>query len=74
LATAQNRGRRPYKYGMEEWRKLCEQAARERDPEKLMALTQRITELLHMKCETLKRHKLDSREDQTPEDSIDDSA
>jgi hypothetical protein len=54
---------------MEEWQKLCEQAARERDPEKLMALTRRITELLDVKCETLKRHKPDSREDPTPEDN-----
>jgi hypothetical protein len=59
---------------MEEWQKLCEQAAREQDPEKLLRLTQRITELLDMKCTTLKRHKSYPRDDSTPEASIEDSA
>jgi hypothetical protein len=59
---------------MEEWQKLCEQAAREHDPEKLLRLTQRITELLEMKSTTLKRHKPDPRDDSTPEAGIEDSA
>jgi hypothetical protein len=32
--------------GTEEWTRICEQAAKEQDPEKLMILTQRIIELL----------------------------
>lgn len=32
--------------GTEEWKRICEQAAKEQDPEKLMMLTRRIIELL----------------------------
>jgi hypothetical protein len=59
---------------MEEWQKLCEQAAREHDPEKLMELTQKITELLDLKCTTLKRHEPGSRDDPPPKTSNGDPA
>ena len=36
----------PRRDGMEEWQTICEQAAHEQDPEKLMTLTRRIIELL----------------------------
>ncbi len=38
----------------ERWRKLCEQAAIEQDPERLLELTQEITRLLHEKDQRLK--------------------
>jgi hypothetical protein len=41
----------------EEWMKLCEQAASERDPEKLMALTQEICRLLDEREQNLKGKK-----------------
>jgi hypothetical protein len=37
---------KPMQDAKEEWKRLCEQAANEQDPEKLMLLTQRIIELL----------------------------
>jgi hypothetical protein len=45
----------------ERWRVLCEQAALERDPEKLLELTAEINRLLQEKEDRLKR----SRADQT---------
>jgi hypothetical protein len=59
---------------MEEWQKLCEQAATERDPEKLMKLTQRIAELLDLKYTTVKRHQPGSGGDPTPKASNRDPA
>jgi hypothetical protein len=38
----------------EHWMSLCEQAAQEQDPEKLMLLVQEITRLLDEKQERLK--------------------
>jgi hypothetical protein len=58
---------------MEEWQKLCEQAARERDPES-MKLTERIAELLDLKCTTLKRNEPGSGDDPMPKASNGDSA
>lgn len=37
------------------WRKLCEQAAVEQDPERLLQLTQEITRLLEEKEDRLKK-------------------
>jgi hypothetical protein len=39
----------------ERWMSLCEKAAQEQDPEKLMSLVQEITQLLDEKQERLKR-------------------
>jgi hypothetical protein len=41
----------------EEWMKLCEQAASEQDPEKLMALTREICRLLDEKERDLKNRR-----------------
>jgi hypothetical protein len=41
----------------EHWMGLCEQAAQEQDPEKLMLLVQEITRLLDEKQERLKNRK-----------------
>lgn len=41
----------------ERWRKLCEQAAIEQDPEKLLELTREINRLLDEKEARLKREK-----------------
>jgi hypothetical protein len=40
--------------GKEDWLKLCEQAAVERDPEKLLLLTQEICRLLEEREKALK--------------------
>jgi len=40
----------------EDWKNLCEQAAVEQDPQKLLALTQKINDLL-----LAKQHRLDSK-------------
>ena len=42
----------------ERWRQLCEQAAVEQDPEKLLQLTQEINRLLEEKEERLKNLRL----------------
>jgi hypothetical protein len=42
---------------MEEWKKLCEQAATEQDPAMLMELAGRIVELLDNKHIRLEQHK-----------------
>ncbi len=47
----------------EEWKRLCEQAANEQDPEKLMILTQRIIELLDQRI----REARERGEPQDPE-------
>ena len=41
----------------EKWFELCEQAAKEQDPEKLMVLVEQIDALLQEKCERLKNPK-----------------
>lgn len=43
--------------GKEEWLRLCEQAAIERDPEKLLLLTQEICRLLEEREKSLKDGK-----------------
>jgi hypothetical protein len=44
----------------ERWRKLCEQAAIEQDPQKLLQLTEEINRLLEAKEERLqKQHAID---------------
>jgi hypothetical protein len=44
----------------ERWRKLCEQAAVEQDPDKLIKLIREIAQLLEMKEQRLKRPPQDS--------------
>lgn len=44
-------------HGKEEWLKLCEQAAVERDPERLMLLTREICRLLEEREKALKNGK-----------------
>jgi hypothetical protein len=46
----------------ERWMSLCEQAAQEQDPDKLMELLQEITMLLDQKQERLKSASQGSRE------------
>jgi hypothetical protein len=50
----------------EEWKRLCEQAAKEQDPEKLITLTRRITELLDQRLHTARHDK--GREASQPRD------
>jgi len=40
---------------LEEWQKLCNQAAREQEPDRLLALIQRINDLLEQKEQCLRR-------------------
>jgi hypothetical protein len=49
--------------GTEEWKIICEQAAQEQDPEKLMKLTQRITELLDERIEKARRRNPENTTD-----------
>jgi len=53
---------KPMQDAKEEWKRLCEQAANEQDPEKLMLLTQRIIELLDQRVRV-------ARERGEPQDS-----
>ena len=46
----------------ERWKELCAQAAKEQDPEKLMALVAEINRLLERKSERLQREKSNSQE------------
>jgi hypothetical protein len=39
---------------LEEWQKLCDQAAREQEPDRLLALIQRINDLLEQKEQCLR--------------------
>ncbi len=48
-------GRRDHNANKEEWLKLCEQAAAEQDPDKLVILTREICRLLDERTKTLKR-------------------
>ena len=41
----------------EKWMELCEQASKEQDPEKLLALVQEINRLLETKQERLNKQK-----------------
>ncbi len=41
----------------EEWKRVCEQAAKEQDPEKLIKLTRRITELLDKRVLASRHYK-----------------
>jgi hypothetical protein len=45
-----------------EWKKICEQAAHEQDPEKLIALTRRIIELLDQGVADAQHHKETGRQ------------
>jgi hypothetical protein len=45
----------------ERWRKLCEQAAEEQDPKKLMELIEEINRLLESKEERLLREQEEAR-------------
>ena len=45
----------------DEWLKLCEQASKEHDPQKLMALIAEINRLLEAKEQLLKRRGHESR-------------
>jgi hypothetical protein len=46
----------------ERWRKLCEQAAEERDPKKLMQLIEEINRLLGSKEERLLREQEEAKQ------------
>lgn len=45
----------------ERWRRLCEQAAVEQDPDKLLGLINEITQLLDQKEQRLKEQRSDSQ-------------
>lgn len=43
---------------LELWQRLCQQAATEQDPDRLLELTKEITRLLDEKEERLKKHEI----------------
>jgi hypothetical protein len=52
--------------GKEEWLKLCEQAAAEKDPEKLVALTREICRLLEERENAIKKNGAPSHDGKPP--------
>jgi hypothetical protein len=52
--------------GNEEWLKLCKQAAAEKDPEKLVALTREICRLLEERENALKKDGVPTHDGKPP--------